>query len=117
MKSGGDLLLGGAMVLPSILIPYTGVDGRQQLRCTEPPKGLLRNLEQFLDQRYGGHDLFIPLGRGGPQPHGRERRLRHIRRSEMVPMLPRELQCIVLEPISKSFIDEGTASAYRLRHE
>jgi hypothetical protein len=54
MESGADLLPGDAMVLNSIHILRTGVDGRQQLRCLEPPEGLLHDLEQFPDQRGGG---------------------------------------------------------------
>ena len=37
MESGGDILPGGAIVLDSIHILRTGIDGRQQLRCIEPP--------------------------------------------------------------------------------
>ena len=91
MESGGNLLLSDAVSLDSINVVYARMHGRQQLRGIELPEGLLRDLEQFPDQHGDRLHPFIPLSGGGPQPHGRERRLHDIRRSQVTPVFLREL--------------------------
>lgn len=91
MGSGGNLLPGDAMLLDSIYVLSAGIDGRQQLRRVQAPKRLLRDLQDFPDQRRGGLDPLVALPRRRPQPHGGKGRLDHVRGAQMSPVLPGEL--------------------------
>lgn len=51
MESGGDLLRGDAMLFHPIDIDGPCIDSREQLRCIQPPEGLLRDL--LLDHTAG----------------------------------------------------------------
>jgi len=91
MESGGDLLLGDAVLLDSIHILSSGIDGRQQLRRIQTPERLLRHLQQLPDERGPGLHPLVPLGRRGAQADSGEGRLDDVGRLEMSPMLAREL--------------------------
>jgi len=74
MGLGGNLQLDDAVLPISIKyinILHAGIHERQQLRRIETPKGLLRDLEDFPNQRHRRLHLFVLLGDDGPQPMNR----------------------------------------------
>lgn len=92
MESGGDLLLGDYdRLLHAINKRDSGIHGWEQLRCVQPPEGLLGHLQDFPDQRGSGLHALVPLACRRPQPHGGEGRFDHVRRAQMPPVGLREL--------------------------
>ena len=71
MGLDGDLQLDDAVLPTPSNILHAGIHGRQQLRRSETPKGLLRDLKDFPNQRHRRLHLFVLLGGGGPQPKNR----------------------------------------------
>src|SRR6266545_7984338 len=62
----------------------------QELGRVETSEALLSDEQRLPDHGCRVLDLLEPLGRGRPQPHGGERRLHHVRCSQVLPMLLRE---------------------------
>ena len=62
MGLGGDLQLDDAVLPTPSNILHAGIHGRQQLWRIETPKGLLRDLKGFPNQRHRRLHLFVRLG-------------------------------------------------------
>lgn len=75
---------------PPVFARHTGGHQRQQLWCIESSPGLLSDPEHLPDNGLGPVHPFVAARRVGPEPHSRERRFHHIRRSEMNPVFFRE---------------------------
>src|SRR5262249_52886888 len=88
---GGETWLGLYCSWDTINILRTRIHGREQLRPLESSEGGLRNLQHLPDQRRGVLDFLEAFGRCRTQLHGGKRRLDHVSRTKMWPVLTGEL--------------------------
>src|SRR5206468_788949 len=91
MRSGGGLPLALVHGTHAVDINPAARGVREQLRRVQPPERLLRDEQCLPDPRRRVLDLLVSLGRGRPQPVGREGRLHRVRGPQMLPVLAREL--------------------------